>query len=212
MNLDPSFSLPNFPLPFATSTGYVPVTLNSFSGTSASGSISFRAENVNHPNRLDVVTPPTDKGIDKYWTLSATNISNVTGNIVFGYDVSHVNIGAVEANFQGGRWDGDWSLAGSVNDATHEMTVSFTSAADTEVSGEYTPGEVTAFLATFYSINTGNWNDPNNWTFDVAAGTGGTPAGVIPPAGANVIIETGEVITVTGNGEVGVNDLTIDSY
>ncbi len=65
----------------------------------------------------------------------------------------------------------------------------------------------TAILATYYSYQSGNWNNPNTWTFDPGGSTG--PVASIPGNDNPVVILSGRIVTLTADVATTNHDLTI---
>jgi hypothetical protein len=70
-----------------------------------------------------------------------------------------------------------------------------------------THNATTAILATYYSYQSGNWNDPTTWTFDPGGSTG--PVASIPGNDNPVVILSGRIVTLTTDVATTNHDLTI---
>ena len=62
---------------------------------------------------------------------------------------------------------------------------------------------------TWYAINSGDWNDPVNWTLDPAAGLHITEAEGYPLAGDNVVIKSGKTLLCLSKREIHHLPLTV---
>lgn len=179
----------NFIYPIGVSGKYTPANYTLSSGASA-GTITVKPVNSKHPS----ATGSGTAFINYYWSVnhSAVTLTSLTHTYTY---VAADEQGTVadyrDARFQGGAWTVGIT-AGNPNTTTRVIT--FT---NTDVTGDYTAGEHTAFEnPTLYTSNSvsANW-ESEAWIPDPP----GTNLG--PPAGSFVIISAGHTITVTTNSK-----------
>lgn len=179
----------NFIYPIGVSGKYTPANYTMSSGASA-GSITIKPVNSKHPS----ATGSGTAFINYYWSVDHSGITLTSLTHTYTY-VSADEQGTVadyrDARFKGGAWT-IGIVAGNPNTTTRIIT--FT---NTDVTGDYTAGEPTAFVnPTLYtSVNSGNWESDLAWNPDPP----GTNLG--PPAGSFIIISEGHTITVTANSK-----------
>ncbi|HEY5750368.1 MAG TPA: T9SS type A sorting domain-containing protein [Chryseolinea sp.] len=178
-----------FTYPVGVSGRFTPATYTITTGTTG-GNITLKPVNSKHPS----ATGPGTAYINYYWNVSHTivNLTALTHRYTY---VAAVEAGTL-ANYRDARFSGGaWTIgvtAGNPNTTTRIIT--FTNF--TDLAGDYTAGEPTAFVnpTTYTSIASGNWeSDGAVWDIDPP----GTNIG--PPAGSFVIISPGHTVTVTGN-------------
>jgi hypothetical protein len=94
---------------------YSPVLLTLSGGSYSSASIAVDAFNVKHPQNMN----PTDY-LNRYWRVTAIGITLGSYNADFIYDDG--DIAGTEASMVLGRYDGSWSIAGTVNTGTNTLS------------------------------------------------------------------------------------------
>lgn len=180
----------NFIYPIGVSGKYTPANYTISTGA-IGGTITVRPVNSKHPS----ATGSGTAYINYYWSVTNSVILLNSLTHTYTYTASDESGNAIDyrdARFKGGAWTIGIS-AGNPNITTRVIT--FT---NTDVAGDYTAGEPTAFVnpTTYTSIASGNWeSDLAVWDIDPP----GTNLG--PPAGSFVIISEGHTVTVTGNGK-----------
>lgn len=178
----------NFTYPVGVSGKYTPAQYTISTGA-IGGSITIRPVNNKHPS----ATGSGTAFINYYWNISHSVITLNSLTHTYTY-VAADEEGTIadyrDARFKGGAWTIGIS-AGNPNTTTRVIT--FT---NTDLAGDYTTGEPTAFVnpTTYTSVSSGNWeSDLAVWDVDPP----GTNLG--PPAGSFVIISEGHTVTVTSN-------------
>ncbi|NMC40278.1 MAG: HYR domain-containing protein, partial [Bacteroidales bacterium] len=140
--------------------------------------------------------------ITRHWDISVTNITTQPTTVLsFAYNVSEAT--GDPSNFQlFTNTSGSWTLA---TGASAKGVNPATSTGSATISGLWTVGAA----GTFYSYQSGNWNQSSTWTFDPGGTTG--PCSLIPDYGAKVIILTGRTVTLSANVSTQNLDITINS-
>lgn len=176
---------------------YTPMDLSNgitanYSGT---GSIAVRA--VSGSQGADI--------LQKYWEVKTTNITSITDVYpLFTYDLAEAD--ASQASYlplynPSGTWQAPTNPTGA-------GIVPFGSTGTTGLAGQWTAGvSVPTIPETYYSYQSGNWNNSSTWTHD----PGGTTqtATDIPHSGDNVIILNGRTVSLTANVDSSNLDVTI---
>lgn len=148
-------------------SAYISAT-GSYTGTPTLG-VSLYASK--HPQRL------SENTLKKYWRVTTSNISAITANsLQFVYatpDISGEQTQYIPAQYASSQWEINVGTTPIANPSP--IVVSNTS----NLGGDWTAGEADGFFTgrIFYSINTGNWNTPANWS---NIGHSGTPASYYP--------------------------------
>jgi hypothetical protein len=181
--------------PVGSNGYYNPLVISGLANIAAAArSISVRAV----PSNLGVLT----NIINKYWDLSATNITtNAAMVLSFAYNAGEV-IGDPSKIQLHTNTSGSWAKATGASAAGSNPSTSTGSAT---ITGFWTVGAP----GTFYSYQTGNWNSYTTWTFDPGGTTG--PCAFIPSLGDKVVILDQRTVTLTSNVTTQNLDLTINS-
>ncbi|MHC1703482.1 MAG: beta strand repeat-containing protein [Tenuifilaceae bacterium] len=180
--------------PVGTSTEYTPIEITSLASDPIVGTatITIRSIGSKHP-----LTSGTDLSLIRYWTITPANltINSVDGSFV--YADADIN-GGTETNFTtvGRNAASGWNnneAGTSIDHGTNTISL----AGATQLGGEWTAGDPAAFgIPSYTTSQNGNWNTGATWV-----------GGVVPPTGANVIIEH----TVAHDANITVTDLTVNS-
>ena len=193
----------NFTFPVGVSGKYTPAQYILTSNT-ASGTITVKPANFQHPSTNQI---PALKSLKYYWNVVSSGFSGVS--VKHYYTYSSGDVQGTEASYISGYlvssvWTTGTINAGSVSSqiiaidggtANSNNGVNF-------IGGDFTTGEATEFPAilTYTSnVTTGNWETAGTWDLNQ-----------IPASGSNVIIRSGDAITVTANSKQ-MNSLTINS-
>ena len=170
-----------------TSSGPTPVTISNFAGTIGSGTLSIRSIASKQANAGAAAA-------NRYWVLNTTGITSPTADIAFTYlnptDVS----GGSQSNYALRYWDGSaWQTPNSPSAAGANPA---TTTGSTNINGDWTVGETSAFssITSYTSTGSGNWFSTSTWS----------PSGV-PAAADNVIIGAGHTVTLGSNNAVAKN-------
>lgn len=184
----------SFTFPVGVFGKYTPATIN-VTNTSAPGTISVKAINAKHPSTRDAA----DLQLNFYWNVLASGFASIEASHTYQYRQSDVT--GDESEYRLGRflfpnWTPIGGIIGAVNTTSNLLTL-----VDVDyISGDYTAGEESEFVAvdTYYSRNglsyPINWTDPNSWSADGHDG----PVASTFPVGAPVIINTGHTVTTDG--------------
>ncbi len=129
-----------FPVGDYTSTpDYSPVAITLNAGALSSAAIGVRVANAKHADN----TSSTDY-LNRYWTLSASGVTNPDYSATFTFLPADVN--GTESLLSGGLWDGaTWSALGAVNAVQHTFT-----AAALKKFGDFTAGTGSDFAGIGY--------------------------------------------------------------
>lgn len=181
----------NMTYPVGTGSLYNPMILTGTSGTVAgTASVSVRAVAGLAPN-----TSATD--LNKHWIVSTQNLSSYTTNASFAYVVPNdVNGSQSEyvirtSTTPAVTWSAPTNPGAS---GANPLTTTGTSVLD----GTWTAREVTQ---TWYTLRSGNWNDPTIWTLDPAGSLIINPTSSYPQLAVdNVVIKNGKNVMVNLSG------------
>jgi hypothetical protein len=171
--------------PVGTGGNYTPVQMSSTTGsvagtaTLAVRAVAGRADNTN----------TTDLG--KHWVLATTNLSGVFTNASFTYVASEVNGNESDYSLRYSTNPvGTWSAP--ANPALASRVLSTTGS--NVIDGVWTAKEVNI---TWYTLRSGNWNDPTIWTLDPAGSLVNNPSDSYPRmADENVVVKNGRTVTM----------------
>jgi hypothetical protein len=173
--------------PLGTGTYYTPFAITSLTATvTGTGTVSARAVAGQAP---DVNT----NDLNKHWIIGASNLSGVTTSASFEYNAAEVlgNPSIYKLSYYNGI---EWiTPSGISGEGINPMTITGSSVLD----GTWTAKEP---LVTYYSYQSGTWNDPNTWTTD-PSGTLSRNRGV-PTLTNRVVILNGRTVTMDISGEV----------
>ncbi|MBN2487337.1 MAG: hypothetical protein JXB34_15285 [Bacteroidales bacterium] len=173
--------------PLGTGTYYSPFEITAFTGTiTGTGSINIRAVAGTAPG------PPAANSTDlqKYWAISTSNLTGIDFNAGFSYvSPDEVGTGGDQASYVPYRYTGsDWLKApGGSSGGINPMTVANNSILDGVWTGRETP-------TTYYSYQSGNWEDALTWTTDPSGTLSVSPA--VPGTGDRVVVLNGRTVTV----------------
>jgi hypothetical protein len=180
----------NFIYPIGVSGKYTPANYTLSTGA-LGGNITIRPVNSKHPS----ATGSGTAFINYYWSVSNGVI--ILNALTHTYTYVVADEAGIPADYKDARFKGGaWTIGitpGNPNTTTRVIT--FT---NTDVAGDYTTGEPTAFVnpTTYTSVASGDWeSDLSVWDIDPP----GTNLG--PPAGSFVIIGTGTTVTMTANSK-----------
>jgi len=116
-------------------------------------------------------TSPSAEYIKRYWTIDSVT-SSFTGLVKFYYNQPEV-VG-YESNYNRlGRWNPVREQSGGVwtqyfnptIDTVNNFFQTTSGFASADLTGDWTIGNLYAFRRIFFSRQSGNWNDPNSWTY-----------------------------------------------
>ncbi len=180
--------------PTGTGTYYTPFEVTSLTATVAgTGSLSARAVASAAPGPPAAAT--TD--LTKHWLLSSSGLSSINANL----SITYANPGEVGSGgdqtkyvpmiYTGGSWIQPESIS---SPGTNPMTINGTDVID----GQWTAREELIYR-TFYSYQSGAWNDPVTWTTDPSGTLSVDPR--VPAETDRVVILNGRTVTTTANGE-----------
>lgn len=178
----------NFIYPIGSAGKYTPANYTITTGA-IGGNITIRPVNSKHPS----ATGSGTAYIRYYWSVTSSVI--IINSLTHTYTYNAADENGTVADYRDARFKaGAWTIgitAGNPN--TTSRIITFT---NTDVAGDYSAGEATAFVnpTTYTSIASGNWeSDLAVWDID-PPGTG-----LGPPAGSFVIISAGHTVTITNN-------------
>jgi len=190
--INPLFSLT---YPVGSNGYYNPLIISSLpAGAAAARSVSVGAV----PTNPGILT----NSINKYWDITTSGIiSDATTIFSFQY-----NAGEVVGNpllFQPfTNSSGSWALA---TGPSFPGSNPATSTGSLTINGFWTVGS----SSTFYSYQTGFWDQASTWTFDPGGTTG--PGTLIPGPNDKVVILTGRTVSLQANNATSNLDITINN-
>ena len=175
--------------PIGTADGYTPSGISISALVTDSSEITIKPVNNRHP-----FASGTSNALKYYWKIQSRNIASaIPGMLTLKL---YYTDAAVEGNeslyIPAFYMPTNWKTIPDVfevNDPQNE--ISFRNI--TELSGDYTAGEPSAFgpMTIYYSRKNGNWDDPETWSTDTLLKWDGPPAPGIPGSANQVIIGDG---------------------
>ena len=189
---NPSFSLT---YPVGSNGIYNPLIItNLAAGGAAPRSISLRA--------VPVQAGSLPNYLKKHWDISVSGITTQPTTVLsFAYDASEAVGNPAEFRLYTNT-SGSWTLA---TGASAKGVNPATSTGSATITGLWTLGAP----GTFYSYQTGNWDQASTWTFDPSGTTG--PGTMVPGLGDKVVILSGRTVTLSSNVATQNLDITINS-
>jgi len=190
----------NMTYPIGTSTDYTPMVISNISGSIAgTAEIGVKLFNVKAPeaSAIDLL---------RYWELSEANLSGVSADIEFNY--LDTDVAGEEADYELKRYDmagSSWNDATNpaLDDAANKLTTTGTSV----LAGQWTARGSTV---AWYTLKSGNWNDPTVWTLDPSGAIYNNPTAYYPQGATDqVVIKSSREITMNVNN-IACNFLTIE--
>lgn len=162
--------------------------IGSFEGGNNYARAEVTISSMTTPGKLGIRTSPGDYGgfpggharlsaspnaeyLKRYWTIDSVT-SNFTGLVRFYYNQPEVY--GYESNYSRlGRWNpvreqdgGLWTqFFNPTIDSLANYFQTTSGFASTNLTGDWTLGNLYAFRRIFFSRQSGNWNDPNSWTY-----------------------------------------------
>lgn len=190
--------------PVGNGSVYSPMQLNNLTGgtVAAGATLKVRCE-PNAPANIPGLTP-----LNRNWVTATTGITGaIQANVSFTYNPADVAGGVTATDYKMLYNPSAWGVpSGTVTNNGSVLSASAATSLNAIWSASITPPEI------YYSFQSGDWNDPNSWTFD-PSGTVNPGAGV-PGTGDVVHIIKGDVIATSTNGiivkELDIRDGTVD--
>lgn len=177
----------NITYPVGVGSLYNPMILSSMTATPVgTASVSVRAVTGHAIN-----TSTTD--LNKYWIISSSNLGLTSTNISLAYiNPNDVSGAQSEYALRYSTTPADtWSIPNTPSGAGVNP---LTTTASTVLDGTWTARESSV---TWYSLRTGNWNDPTVWTLDPAGSLTNNPSNSYPQyAQDNVVVKNGRTVTM----------------
>ncbi len=175
--------------PIGSGGYYSPMTLSAIAPTT--GTLSIRA--------VPVALNPSY--INKYWDIT-TSIARTSASATFQYDPAEQNGASQNISYSP---DNGATFQNPPNNGTSSFGVnSFTITGTNPFAGWWTMG-----YKTFYSYQTGDWNNPTTWTTDPS---GTLQIGTtIPGYNDRVVILTGRTVSLTSDITTQNLDITLNS-
>jgi len=199
----PDGATPDFTFPLGFDTDFTPAQFNFSSNSGNNNQLTVK------PIASTISASTDDNGdgndlLSYYWSVSSSGFSGISVTQTYTYvesDVQDGNEGDGDSNYEAGRFaDGNWTAGttnlGSVDNSTNVITIDGgTNTGNTGVDfldGSYTAGELEEFgtLATFVSVQNGNWDDSNTWD----------QSGI--PDGNPVVIQAPHTVNTNGNSRI----------
>ena len=190
----------NMTLPIGTGTDYTPMTISNMNGSvTGTGEIGIKMVNA---------TAPEASAIDllRYWELSEANITLTSADIEFNY--LDTDVSGEEADYELKRYDsagGTWEDPANpaINTTTNKLTTTGTDV----IEGVWT---ARGSSEAWYTLKTGNWNDPSVWTLDPSGAIYNNPTNYYPQGATDqVVIKNSREITMNVDN-IACNFLTVE--
>ncbi|MEQ9443743.1 MAG: hypothetical protein RIG62_32185 [Cyclobacteriaceae bacterium] len=180
----------DFTFPIGAGTAYTPVAIDAsaVAGVSAGSQIGVRTINNPVTGNFTMVDPL--RVVDRFFEVTLTNISDVTGSFLFTYADSDIQ--GSEIHYNAWWWDGA-SLDEPANPFTNPATNTFGSTGITisSATSEWVVGESGGFFPRLYSVASDDWSKSTTWN---TAANGSGDAGV-PTRFNEVEIQAAHAIT-----------------
>lgn len=149
----------------------------------------------------------SNNALKKYWTIRTNDITidDEGVNLLFKYDQSEVT--SNEGNYKVLEYAPPYPDGGAqwyINPGASNQVVNFNadliySEQVTTLDGDWTAGTEEAAIATYYSRQDGNFNDPNTWS---KVGFGGVASLTVPSSHSDRVRIKGHNVTVTTNSNL----------
>src|SRR5664280_651655 len=181
--------------PIGSNGYYNPLIISSLpAGGAAARSVSVRAV----PANPGILT----NGLNKYWDIVTSGIStDVTTVLSFQYNAGEV-VGNPLLFLPYTNTSGSWAVA---TGPSFPGTNPATSTGSLTIDGFWTSGSPD----TFYSYQTGFWDQASTWTFDPGGTTG--PGTLVPGPNDKVVILTGRTVSLQNINSTQNLDITINN-
>ncbi|MBR8536888.1 hypothetical protein KDU71_15050 [Carboxylicivirga sediminis] len=190
----------NMLFPIGTNTDYTPLVISNVSG-SVLGTAEVGIRMVNN-------TAPEASAIDllRYWELTESNLTLTSADIEFNY--MDADVAGEEADYELKRYNTVASAwEDPANPSADIATNTLTTTGGDALSGVWTARGSTV---AWYTLKSGNWNDPTVWTLDPSGAIYNNPTSYYPQGVTDqVVIKSGREITMNINN-VACNFLTIE--
>jgi len=185
----------NLTYPVGSGGYYNPVVISNLPAIAgAARSISIRAV----PSNVNVLT----NSINKHWDITATNITTQPATVIsFQYNSGEV-VGESLLFQPYTNNTGTWALADGPSLPGSNPA---TSTGSTILTGLWTVGSP----GTFYSYQSGFWDDPSTWTYDPGGTTG--PGTTVPGPNDKVVILSGRTVSLQNDDFSQNLDITINN-
>ncbi|MBI9063476.1 MAG: hypothetical protein JEZ14_15950 [Marinilabiliaceae bacterium] len=186
----------NYTYPIGSLGKYTPVDMDITNNGNNTGSIRVKAANERHISIIDDPGTPYDdtQNVLQYnWTLDATGIEGFSASVVMTGDAGDVLVTApntsadyITARILLGSVDWNKFNITDFNEATTELTFTFSGTDDLGIDGDYTAGVSDAIpdqVPAFITVASGPWTTTTTWAiYDPDIPSTGAP-GVGVPAG-----------------------------
>lgn len=182
----------------STTVAFTPATINVSASTT--GSITVRPVSVTHPNVTTVA-----QSVRYYWRVTSSGFSGISNVLHKSYTYAGATRDAASGSYVPARYDPatfSWAY-GIPYDATNvpgtttipdfNTATGWTDLATTQLDGEYTAGNTTAFgtVTVYYSRASANWSLNTTWSTDNTLRHTGAAAASAPCATCPVVIGDG---------------------
>ena len=190
--INPLFSLT---YPVGSNGYYNPLIISALpAGGAAARSVSIRAV----PANLGILT----NSINKYWDITTSGITTDASTVLsFQYNAGEI-VGSSLLFQPYTNTSGTWAVA---TGPSFPGTNPATSTGSASITGFWTVGSPD----TFYSYQSGFWDQASTWTFDPGGTTG--PGTLVPGPNDKVVILTGRTVSLQANNITTNLDITINN-
>mgnify|MGYP000863659638 CR=1 FL=1 len=196
----------NLVIPVGIDSIYNGATLGlNLNAVSDTASIALKLRYGKHPNRLN------DFILNKYWQINTTgNITyNANSNLQFAF--SPIDTSAKSSEYIPGRWVPGWEIDLGDNPIGHPSPIIVTNYP--YINGDWTTGDPSTYFngRIYYSRNTGDWNNKQNWSTDTILTHNGQSASYFPGQiyDLDIVNIDGHNITVRNLNKILIDSLRI---
>lgn len=162
--------------------------------------VAVQAINSEHP-----AVETSGTSLKKYWKITPQNIVEASEGMSLYFKYEATDVGFTSDASYKPIWyypqypdaQGYWRVApGSLGHDVDPNAKTITMDGLNTINGDWTAGEATAAIATYYSRANGNYNDPNSWS---KTSFNGTASPTAPTKQSDIVLINSKTITVTQN-------------
>jgi hypothetical protein len=189
--------------PVGTVGNYSPMVISTLSASTANGTLAVRAVNGKQPK-----IPFVNDALKKHWVISASGLTGIT-DVRPNFEYNPSEIAGNSSLYETRVWNGTSFIVpvGATPAGANPFGVN--NVGNIVLDGEWTAIDPTVRY-TFYSYQSGNWNNPLSWTFDPSGALYNNPSALVPTANDKVVISEGHnIVMPAGLNNQSVSIITI---